>query len=90
MRSAIDGFVEGLGEIYEGELESVWMGGSRAREFGNPEASDVDLLLLRVCTVTRLRIPPAATALENTFCTDRSVRCRPSWAPESDFLSKEE
>ena len=46
MRSAIDGFVEGLGEIYEGELESVWMGGSGAREFGNPETSDVDLLLV--------------------------------------------
>ena len=52
MRSAIDGFVEGLREIYEGELESVWMGGSRARELGNPETSDVDLLL-----VTKRLIP---------------------------------
>ena len=46
MRSEIHGFVAKLGDIYEGELESVWMGGSRTRELGNPETSDVDLLLV--------------------------------------------
>ena len=46
MKSAIDSFVRGLGEIYKQDLESVWMGGSRARDCGNPETSDVDLLLV--------------------------------------------
>ena len=46
MRSAIDAFVGKLGDIYEQELVSVWMGGSRARDCGTPAASDVDLLLV--------------------------------------------